>query len=102
MNSVARLILLVLYVSTVFSFGASDAPKTHMTKQEAIAVGMQAIEARFPGATKNWSFDATFDDGVWGVAGILPHRPPGLRGGGMPTAEIRDKDGAVLKVYFAR
>jgi hypothetical protein len=73
-----------------------------MTKGEAIAVAVRAIEARFPGATKNWSFDATFQDGVWDVAGVIPNRPPTLLGGGMPTAEIRDKDGAVLKVYFAK
>jgi hypothetical protein len=102
MNSAARLILLVLCVCTVFSFGSSDAPKTHMTKEQAISVGIQAIEARFPGATKNWSFDATFRDGVWGVAGVIPNRPPGLLGGGMPTAEIRDSDRVVLGVYFAR
>ena len=39
---------------------------------------------------------------VWDVAGVIPNRPPKLLGGGMPTVEIRDRDGAVLKVYFAK
>ena len=101
MNSAARLIL-VLLCACIAAFATAELPKTHMTKQEAIAVAVRAIEARFPGATKNRSFDATFQDGVWGVSGVIPNRPPGLLGGGMPTAEIRDRDGAVLKVYFAK
>jgi hypothetical protein len=100
MNSVARLTLLFACAFSITV--ASDPLKTRMTKEEAIAAGIKAIEARFPGATKKWSFDATFQDGIWGIGGIFPNRPAGLCGGGMPIAEIRDKDGASLNVYFAR
>ena len=101
MNSVARLIL-VLLCACIAAFASAESPKTHMTKGEAIAVAVRAIEARFPGATKNWSFDAMLQGDVWDVASVIPNRPPKLLGGGMPTVEIRDRDGAVLKVYFAK
>src|SRR5437870_11537119 len=101
MNSAAKLILVVCG-ACITALATAEPAKTHMTKQEAITLAVRAIEARFPGATKNWSFDANFQDGVWGVSGIIPNRPPRLLGGGMPTAEIRDRDGSVLKVYFAR
>ena len=71
-----------------------------MSKPQVIAVARQAIEARFPWtADKHYQYDASLQsDGIWGV---FVRRPP-MRGGGDPNAEVRDSDGKVLKVYFAR
>ena len=71
-----------------------------VTKEEAIAAALVAIEARFPGSARGHSFDAFVRDGVWGV--YVPPKSPGVKGGGTPWAEIRDTDGEVLGVYLAR
>ena len=71
-----------------------------MTKEEAIAIALPAMDARFPGAVVGHSFEAFIRDGVWGV--FVPPKSPGIKGGGTPWAEIRDADGTVLGVYLAR
>ena len=97
----AKLFFVVCCV-TFAALHASEPPKTHMTKERAISVAIRAIEQKYPGATKGWSFNAEFHHGLWGVAGVIPNRSPGLLGGGMPGAEIRDKNEKVINVYFAR
>ena len=73
-----------------------------MTKQEVVAIGKQAIEARFPGSTKGHTFGAfIITDGYWAV--FIPHQDrPNPLGGGQPVAEVRDRDGKVVKVYRAK
>src|SRR5713101_4776388 len=80
-------------------------PKPRMSKRQVIAVAKRAIEARFPwAAAKHYSYDAFLEsDGMWGVYVPHPHEPGVLYfGGGDPNAEVRDRDGKVLKVYLAR
>jgi hypothetical protein len=77
-----------------------------MSKQQVIALAKREIEARFPWtAAKHYRYDASLDaNGTWGVYVPHPHKP-GLNldlGGGDPNAEVRDRDGKVLKVYLAR
>lgn len=100
-NAITR-IGAVLCVVCQLAVGGIQA-KPHMTKQEVIAVARRAIEARFPwAAAKHYHYDAVLQgDGIWGVGVPHPDRP-GLRGGGDPNAEVRDRDGKVLKVYLAR
>lgn len=71
-----------------------------MTKQEAMTIGLRAIEDRFPGMAAGNLFDAGLRDGVWAV--YVPPKSPGMMGGGTPWAEIRDSDRRVLGVYLAR
>ena len=75
------------------------------SRRQVIAVAKRAIEARFPwAAAKHYSYDAFLEsDGMWGVYVPHPHEPGVLYfGGGDPNAEVRDRDGKVLKVYLAR
>jgi hypothetical protein len=74
-----------------------------MSKSQVIFVAKREIAARFPwSVAKHYSYDAFLQsDGIWGV--YVPHPDqPGLKGGGEPNAEVRDRDGKVLKVYLAR
>ncbi|HEY2625460.1 MAG TPA: hypothetical protein VGI41_01780 [Candidatus Udaeobacter sp.] len=71
-----------------------------MDKEEAIAIALKAIDARFPGAAAGHSFDAFVRNGIWGV--FVPSKSPGVLGGGTPWAKIQDADGKVLGVYLAR
>jgi hypothetical protein len=103
MVSAPRKVLLLLCAVLVCRHaGGEPQPKPRMSKQLVIAIAGRAIEARFPGATAGQSLDATIrPHGIWGV--FVAHRDhSGLRGGGEPNAEIRDSDGKVLRVYFAR
>jgi len=82
------------------SLNAGSQPR--MSKKEVIAVAKRAISARFPWAVNRYHYDAfILEDGIWGV--YVPHPgQPDLMGGGEPNAEVRDRDGKVLKVYLAR
>lgn len=75
--------------------------KPRMTKEEVITIARRAIEARFPWtADKHYHYYAIFHpDGIWGVG--VPHKPSRV-GGGDPIAEVRDSDGKVMNVYFAK
>ena len=78
-------------------------PKPRMSKEQVIVVAKRAIAAKFPwSAAKHYRYDAFFQsDGIWGV--YVPHpEQPDMLGGGDPNAEVRDRDGKVLKVYLAR
>ena len=69
-----------------------------MTKDQVVAVGTRAIEARFPGATKGRTFAAfMIADGYWAISVQRGGRP--LRfSGGDPVGEVRDRDGKVVSV----
>jgi hypothetical protein len=100
MVSAIRLSLLLVCVSVVCAFAD---PKPRMSKEQVIAVAKHAIAATFPWSTaKHYRYDAFFQaDGTWGV--YVPHPgQPNMLGGGDPNAEVRDRDGKVLKVYLAR
>jgi hypothetical protein len=100
MVSANRWICLLLCVSVVAAVAGT---KPHMSKREVIAVAERAIAAKFPWSTeKHYRYDAFFQsDGVWGV--YVPHPgQPDVYGGGEPNAEVRDRDGKVLKIYLAR
>ena len=82
-----------------------SAAEPRMSKPQVIAVAKRAIEARFAwAAAKHYRYDAFFEnDGTWGVYVPHPHKPGVLEfGGGDPNAEVRDRDGKVMKVYLAR
>ena len=68
-----------------------------MTKDQVVAVGTRAIEARFPGATKGRTL-APFmiTDGYWQSRSNVAVGRAG--GGGDPVAEVRDRDGKVVNV----
>jgi hypothetical protein len=71
-----------------------------MAKPEVIRVALTAMTARFPNSVAaNEPYYAAFRDGIWSVWGTVPS---GMRGGGAPAAEIRDSDGAVMKVSLSR
>jgi hypothetical protein len=95
-SMLARLIVVVCAVCQ--NAAAEPGTEPRMTKQKVIAAAKKAIEARYSGATKGYPFDAVFqNNGIWGV-----YAPRLSRGGGEPNAEVRDRDGKVLKIYFAR
>lgn len=100
MVSAARLILLGVCLSA--SIAVAEA-KPRMSKAAVIAVAERAIVTKFPwSAEKHYRYDAFYQsDGIWGI--YVPHPgQPDLYGGGEPNAEVRDRDGKVLKVYLAR
>src|SRR5437867_334442 len=95
---------IIAVICAVCQFSAAEPqPQPRMRKQQVIAVARRAIEARFPwAAAKHYRYDAFFEsDGTWGVYVPHPHQPGVLYfGGGDPNAEVRDRDGKVLKVYL--
>jgi hypothetical protein len=100
MVSAKRWIFLLMCICTVCAIAGQN---WRMTKGEVIAVAKRAIAAKFPWSVdKHYAYDAFHQsDGVWGV--YVPHPgQPDLYGGGEPSAEVRDRDGKVLKVYLAR
>jgi len=69
-----------------------------MTKDQVVAVGTRAIEARFPGATKGRTFAAfMITDGYWTIS-VQRDGWPRRLGGSDPVAEVRDRDGKVVNV----
>jgi hypothetical protein len=99
---VAKFRALVCCAGAVCCIAATSAhAKPRMSEPEVIAVGKRAIEARFPGATKNRIFGAfIITDGYWAV--FSPHRDqPNPLKRGEPIAEVRDSDGKVVNVYRA-
>jgi hypothetical protein len=100
MVSVKRWIFLLMCVCTVCAIAE---PNPRMTEREVVAVGMRAIAAKFRWSVgKHYPYAAYYrSDGTWRVG--VPHLDdPHLLGGGEPNAEVRDRDGKVLKVYLAR
>jgi hypothetical protein len=92
-------------VAALCTFGISAIAfaQPRMSKDAVIAIVKREIDSRFPwSVAKHYAYEAFLgSNGVWGV--YVPHPDqPGLRGGGQPTAEVRDRDGKVLKVYLAR
>ena len=100
---------------TVFSFAlfclvavtgdALAAPR--LDKWAATNVGLAALKARYPKEYRDLilkyrPYVAKFDDGIWYVSGKNPFGGLGIKGGGVPIIEIRDRDQKVLKIYFAR
>ena len=71
----------------------------------ALNIGLGALKAKYPNQyhdliLKYRPFVAEFEDGVWHVSTRNPIR--GMKGGGAPIIEIRDRDERVLRIYFAR
>src|SRR5262245_404536 len=100
MVSAARWISLLMLVSCVIAIAGSQ---PRMSKREVLAIAERAIAVKFPwSVAKHYKYDAFYlSDGTWGV--YVPHPgQPDLFGGGEPNAEIRDRDGKVLKAYLAR
>ena len=98
MLSVKRLIFLLMWASIVCTIAQ---PNPRMSERDVVAVGMRAIAAEFPWSVdKHYPYAAYYrSDRTWRVA--VPYLDgPGL--GGEPNAEVRDRDGKVLKVYLAR
>jgi hypothetical protein len=75
---------------TVYYVAAtSTEAKPRMSKLEVVAIGKRAIEARFPGATKNRTFDAVvITDGYWAVFSSHPGQPNPLKRG-EPVADVK-------------
>ena len=76
-----------------------------LNKWTAINFGLAALKAKYPDeyrdlVLKYRPFVAKLEDGIWHVSGTNPIK--GIRGGGTPEIEIRDRDSKVLKIYFAR
>jgi hypothetical protein len=97
-----KLRLLCCCLITTYCVAAtSTEAKPRMSKLEVVAIGKRAIEARFPGATKNRTFDAfVITDGYWAVFSPHPGQPNPLKRG-EPVADVRDSDGKVGNVYRA-
>jgi len=100
MVSVKRWIFLLV---CAYSVCVLAGPNPRMAQREVIAVAMRAIVTKFPWSVdKHYPYDAYYrSDGVWLVS--VPHLgQPDLYGGGEPNAQVRDRDGKVLKVTLAR
>jgi len=97
--TITRLRICVLVCTcALVSLAHAQPPKSRMSKQEVIAVAKKAIERRYPGATEGYPFDAILQsNGIWGV-----YAPRLSKGGNEPNAEVRDRDGKVLKIYLTR
>jgi NTF2 fold immunity protein len=100
-RTVVCLVLIGCFQITGFCAGSEGTESTHMTKHQAIDVGLAAIvNAQNRKYVEQYApFDATFRDGIWSVGGT---NPKGVRGGGAPVVEIRDQDKKVLRIYYSR
>ena len=77
------------------------AQPARMTAQQVVAAARPAIEARFPGSTKNHGLVAhVITDGYWTVFFVHPGQPDHPKRG-EPVAHIRDSDGKVVDVSVA-
>src|SRR6266480_4586031 len=100
-SMLTNLRILVCCVGLECSVAIALAQPTRMTKQQVIAVGQPAIEARFPGATKDHRLVAhIITDGYWTVFFLHPGQPDRPRRG-EPIAHVRDSDGKVVDVSVA-
>src|SRR5947207_10323596 len=104
LSRIVRIVAVVCVAYQLVFAGAQ--PMLRMTNQEAIDIATRAIEARFPwAAAKHYHYNAFLQesDGIWIWGVYVPHPDqPGLHDGGHPNAEVRDRDGQVLRVYLAR
>jgi len=104
MNRIVRIVAVVSFAYQLVIAGAP--PMLRMTDQEAIAIATPAIEARFPwAAAKHYRYKALLqiNHGVWVWGVYVPLRDqPDLHGGDDPVAEVRDRDGQVLRIYLVR
>ena len=93
--------ILVCCVGLVCSVAITLAQPTRMTKQQVIAAAQPAIEARFPGATKDHRLVAyIITDGYWTVFFLHPGQADRPRRG-EPIAHVKDSDGKVVDVSVA-
>jgi hypothetical protein len=102
MNADTKFLLPCCFVITACCVAATSADaKPRMSELEVVAVGKRAIEARFPGTTKNRTFGAfIITDGYWAVFSPHPGQTNPLKRG-EPVAEVRDSDGKAVSVYRA-
>lgn len=78
----------------------ASAAESHMTKEEAMNVGLIAIREKYPNVPViERSFEAKLSHGIWVVYRTAPK---GVLGGGGPVAEIRDRDRKLIRIYLAR
>ena len=90
---------LVCCIALVCFSTIASAQPPRMTPQQVIATAKPAIEARFPGTTKNHTLVAYVipDGGYWTVFFLYPGQPEHPNHG-EPFALVRDSDGKVVGV----
>jgi hypothetical protein len=93
--------ILFCCVALMCSGAIALAQPPRMTTQQVVAAAKPAIEARFPGATKNHNLVAhVTTDGYWTVFFVHPGQPDRPKRG-EPVAHVRDSDGKVVDVSLA-